>query len=111
MSQLEKRKFRKGAVHNRKKVFTENSEKIIRKCNLCQKDFEAVNKFMRFCELCKLGELYYMTLTEFVDKLNELKNDSKNADSEIYFFTEDDYNTFDVKIENIEIEDNKIFLS
>ena len=28
MSQLEKRKFRKGAVHNRKKVFTENNEKI-----------------------------------------------------------------------------------
>jgi hypothetical protein len=26
MSQLEKRKFRKGAVHNRKKVFTENNE-------------------------------------------------------------------------------------
>ena len=52
-----------------------------------------------------------MTLTELIDKLNELKNDSKNADSEIYYFAEDDYNTFDVKIENVEIEDNKIFLS
>ena len=52
-----------------------------------------------------------MTLTEFVDKLNELKNDSKNADKQIYFFIEDDYQTFDVKIENVEIEDNKIFLS
>ena len=52
-----------------------------------------------------------MTLTELIDKLNELKNDSKNADSEIYFFAEDDYNTFDVKFENVEIEDNKIFLS
>ena len=52
-----------------------------------------------------------MTLTEFVDKLNELKNDSKNADNEIYFFAEDEYQTFDVKIENVEIEDNKIFLS
>jgi translation elongation factor P/translation initiation factor 5A len=52
-----------------------------------------------------------MTLTELINKLNELKNDSKNADSEVYFFTEDDYNTFDIKIENIEIEDNKIFLS
>ena len=58
-----------------------------------------------------------MTLTEFVDKLNELidyrvnKDSEKNKNSEIYFFTEDDYNTFDVKIENIEIEDNKIFLS
>ena len=52
-----------------------------------------------------------MTLTELVDKLNELKNDSKNADNEIYFFAEDEYNTFDIKIENVEIEDNKIFLS
>ena len=46
-----------------------------------------------------------MTLTEFVDKLNELKNDSKNADKQIYFFTEDDYQTFDVMIDKIEIED------
>ena len=58
-----------------------------------------------------------MTLTEFIDKLNELidyrvnKDSEKNKNSEIYFFTEDDYNTFDVKIENVEIEDNKIFLS
>ena len=52
-----------------------------------------------------------MTLTELINKLNELKNDSKNADSEIYYFAEDDYQTFDVKIENVEIEDNKIFLS
>ena len=52
-----------------------------------------------------------MTLTELINKLNELKNDSKNADKQIYFFTEDDYQTFDVKIENVEIEDNKIFLS
>ena len=52
-----------------------------------------------------------MTLTELINKLNELKNDSKNADNEIYFFAEDEYNTFDVKIEKIEIEDNKIFLS
>ena len=58
-----------------------------------------------------------MTLTEFIDKLNELidyrvnKDSEKNKNSEIYFFAEDDYNTFDVKIENIEIEDNKIFLS
>ncbi len=52
-----------------------------------------------------------MTLTELINKLNELKNDSKNADNEIYFFAEDEYNTFDVKIENVEIEDNKIFFS
>ena len=52
-----------------------------------------------------------MTLTEFVDKLNEIKDNDKNADNEIYFFAEDEYQTFDVKIENVEIEDNKIFLS
>ena len=52
-----------------------------------------------------------MTLQELINKLNELKNDSKNADSEIYYFAEDDYQAFDVKIENVEIEDNKIFLS
>ena len=52
-----------------------------------------------------------MTLTELINKLNELKNDSKNADSEIYYFAEDENQTFDVKIENVEIEDNKIFLS
>ena len=52
-----------------------------------------------------------MTFTELINKINELKNDSKNADSEIYYFAEDEYQTFDVKIENIEIEDNKIFLS
>ena len=28
-----------------------------------------------------------MTLTELINKLNELKNDSKNADKQIYFFT------------------------
>ena len=57
-----------------------------------------------------------MTLLEFMDKLKNIvdknivdKNDiSKN---EIYFFAEDEYQTFDVKIDNIEIEDNKIFLS
>ena len=52
-----------------------------------------------------------MTLTEFVDKLNELKNDSKNADKQIYFFAEDEYQTFDVMIDKVEIEEDKIFLS
>ena len=49
-----------------------------------------------------------MTLIEFMDKLKnivdkniKIKNDiSKN---EIYFFAEDEYQTFDVKIDNIEI--------
>ena len=58
MNQLQKRKFRKGAVHNRKKVFTNNNEKIKRNCNLCQKEFIADNKFMRFCDLCKQEEEY-----------------------------------------------------
>ena len=59
-----------------------------------------------------------MTLQELINKLNELKsadfhssNDNKNADKQIYFFTEDDYQTFDVMIDKIEIEDDKIFLS
>ena len=41
MNQLQKRKFRKGAVHSRKKLFTNNKEKIKRNCNLCQKEFIA----------------------------------------------------------------------
>jgi tRNA(Ile2) C34 agmatinyltransferase TiaS len=58
-----------------------------------------------------------MTLTELINKLNELidyrvnKDSENNKNSEVYFFAEDEYNTFDVKIENVEIEDNKIFLS
>ena len=57
-----------------------------------------------------------MTLTELVEKLDVLIKDNlnKNNDiskSNIYFFAEDEYQTFDVKIDNIEIEDNKIFLS
>ena len=58
MNQLQKRKFRKGAVHSRKKVFTNSNEKIKRNCNLCQKEFIADNKFMRFCEMCKQEEEY-----------------------------------------------------
>ena len=57
-----------------------------------------------------------MTLIELVDKLDKIIKDNlnKNNDiskSNIYFFAEDEYQTFDVKIDNIEIEDNKIFLS
>ena len=58
MNQLQKRKFRKGAVHSRKKVFTNKDEKLKRNCNLCQKEFIADNKFMRFCDLCKQEEEY-----------------------------------------------------
>ena len=60
---------------------------------------------------------YKMTLTELIYKLNELidyrvnKDSENNKNSEVYFFAEDEFQTFDVKIENIEIEDNKIFLS
>ena len=46
MSQLQKRKFRKGAVHSRKKVFTNNKEKIKRNCNLCQKEVIFDTKFI-----------------------------------------------------------------
>lgn len=54
--QLKERKFRKGAEHFRK--HKNKNEKIKRKCNLCSKEFEAINKFMRFCELCKMEEEY-----------------------------------------------------
>jgi len=57
-----------------------------------------------------------MTLIEFMDKLknivdNNIKNKKDVSQNEIYFFAEDEYQTFDIKIDNIEIEDNKIFLS
>tara|TARA_R100001594_G_scaffold139785_1_gene184486 strand:- start:60 stop:233 length:174 start_codon:yes stop_codon:yes gene_type:complete len=57
-----------------------------------------------------------MTFIEFMKKLNKIIDTNNKAkkdisQNEIHFFAEDDYNTFDVKIENIEIEDNKIFLS
>ena len=58
MNQLQKRKFRKGAVHSRKKVFTNNKEKIKRNCNLCQKEVIFDTKFERFCEMCKQEEEY-----------------------------------------------------
>ena len=59
-----------------------------------------------------------MTLFDFMKKVrvlidDELKKDKVNdiSKNEIYFFAEDEYQTFDVKIDNIEIQDNKIFLS
>ena len=59
-----------------------------------------------------------MTLQELINKLNELKsadfhssNDSKNSDKQIYFFAEDEFQTFDVEIKNVEVEDGKVFLS
>ena len=58
-----------------------------------------------------------MTLQELINKLNELtdyrvnKDSENNKKSEVYFFAEDEYNTFDVKIESVDIEDGKIYLS
>ena len=52
-----------------------------------------------------------MTLTEFVDKLIELKNDSKNANKEVRIFLEEDYNTIDIIVDKIENEEDAIFLS
>ena len=59
-----------------------------------------------------------MTLFDFMKKVRvlideELKKDKINdiSKSEVYFFAEDDYQTFDVKIDNVEVQDNKIFLS
>ena len=57
-----------------------------------------------------------MTLMEFMAKLknivdNNIKNKKDISKHDMYFFAEDEYQTFDVKIDSIEIEDNKIFLS
>tara|TARA_R110002074_G_scaffold276334_1_gene447735 strand:- start:129 stop:302 length:174 start_codon:yes stop_codon:yes gene_type:complete len=57
-----------------------------------------------------------MTFIEFMKKLNTIIEDNNKikkdvSQNEIYFFAEDEFQTFDVKIDNIEIEDNKIFLS
>jgi len=57
-----------------------------------------------------------MTFLEFMKKLSKIVDTNVKAkkdisQNEIYFFAEDEYQTFDVKINNIEIEDNKIFLS
>ena len=59
-----------------------------------------------------------MTLFDLMKKVSalideELKKDKVNdiSKSEVYFFAEDEYQTFDVKIDNIEVQDNKIFLS
>ena len=56
-----------------------------------------------------------MTLQELIDKLNSLLTNKYMSDikseSEVYFFAEDDYNTFDVKIESVDIEDGKVILS
>ena len=41
-----------------KPQFTKHNEKVKMNCNLCQKEFIADNKFMRFCELCKQEEEY-----------------------------------------------------
>ena len=57
-----------------------------------------------------------MTFIEFMKKLSKIVDTNNKAkkdisQNEIHFFAEDGLQTFDVKIENIEIEDNKIFLS
>jgi hypothetical protein len=56
-----------------------------------------------------------MTLQELIDKLNSLLTNKYmpdiKSDTEIYFFAEDDYNTIDVKIESVDIEEGKIVLS
>ena len=57
-----------------------------------------------------------MTFIEFMKKLSKIVDDNNKAkkdisQNEVYYFAEDEYQTFDVKIENVEIEDTKIFLS
>jgi hypothetical protein len=58
-----------------------------------------------------------MTLQELINKLTDLtdyritKDFSTNKNSEVNFFAEDDYNTIDVKINKVEVEEGKIYLS
>ena len=58
-----------------------------------------------------------MTLQELIIKLTDLtdyritKDHSTNKNSEVNFFAEDDYNTIDVKINKVEVEEGKIYLS
>ena len=56
-----------------------------------------------------------MTLQELIDKLTELNNydTTKLRKSEVSFFAEDDYNTCETKIENVEVDEveGKIYLS
>ena len=54
-----------------------------------------------------------MTLQELINKLTELNNydTTKLRKSEVSFFAEDDYNTIDVKINKVEVEEGKIYLS
>ena len=58
-----------------------------------------------------------MTLQELINKLNYLtdhrmtKDFSTNKNSDVHFFVEGDYNTIDVKINKVEVEEGKIYLS
>ena len=58
-----------------------------------------------------------MTLQELIIKLTDLtdyritKDHSTNKNSEVNFFAEYDYNTIDVKINKVEVEEGKIYLS
>ena len=60
-----------------------------------------------------------MTLQELINKLTDLtdyritKDFSTNKNSEVNFFAEDDYNTWETKIKNVEVDEvkGKIYLS
>ena len=53
-----------------------------------------------------------MTLQELIIKLTDLTDYRiTNKNSEVKFFAEDDYNTIDVKINKVEVEEGKIYLS
>tara|TARA_R100000541_G_C1828496_1_gene73658 strand:+ start:283 stop:465 length:183 start_codon:yes stop_codon:yes gene_type:complete len=60
-----------------------------------------------------------MTLQELIKKLLVINSEIKmqlladkiNKNSDVYFFAEDDYNTIDVKINKVEVEEGKIYLS
>ena len=60
-----------------------------------------------------------MTLQELIKKLLVINSEIKmqlladriNKGSDVHFFAEDDYNTIDVKINKVEVEEGKIYLS
>jgi hypothetical protein len=56
-----------------------------------------------------------MTIQELINKLvaEETKHKEITLSSDVHFFVEDDYNTIDVKIENVEVDEveGKIYLS
>ena len=52
-----------------------------------------------------------MTLQELINKLDNIVKAEKNKNSDVHFFAEYDYDTFDVEITSVEVQDGKVYLS